>query len=205
MADIVCHGVPSPALFQEWLRVLEDAKDKAVARYEHRPKSMGWGHFERVTFADGSSEQMTRWSEAWKAYFYDNRSLRPSCYRCPYTVSEDRSGDVTIADFWGIENTPLAGVRDGLGVSLVLANTPAGLALLPRLGVDLWESTLADAWPRNPMLERPSTYEGERGEVWRDLYEKGLLATMRHHRFLKSPVRAAASCCKRVIKRLLRR
>lgn len=205
MADIICHGAPSPALFQEWLRVLENERGRAVARYEHRPKSVGWGHFERLTWADGSSEQRTRWSEAWKAYFYDNRSLRPSCYRCPYTVSEGRSGDVTIADFWGIESTPLSGIKDDLGVSLVLVNTSTGLGILPCLNVDVWGSKLADALPRNPMLTGPSMYEGERDEVWRSVYTKGLLPTMRYHGFIKSPWRAAASRVKRAVKRVLGR
>lgn len=205
LADIVCHGVPSPAIFQEWLRALEDVRGKTVAHYEHRPKSMGWGHFERVTFADGSTEQGTRWSEAWKEYFYDNRSLRSSCYRCPYTVSKGRPGDVTIADFWGVESTPLAGVRDGLGVSFVLANTPVGLGMLSCLDVDYWETPLADALPGNPMLERPSTYEGDRREVWRGVYAYGLLATMRGHGFVKPLWRAAASRCKQAVKKLLER
>lgn len=197
--------MPSPALFREWLRTLENARGKAVARYEHRPKSMGWGHFERVTFADGRIEQMTRWSEAWKRYFYDNRSLRASCYRCPYTVSRGRPGDVTIADFWGVENTPLAGIKDRLGVSLVLANTPEGLAVLPHLDAVYWGSTLADALPCNPMLERPSTYEGDREEVWRDVYERGLLVAMKGHGFVKPLWRVAASRAKRVVKGLLGR
>ena len=204
LADIVCHGVPSPALFQEWLRVLENERGRAVALYEHRPKSVGGGHFERLTWADGSSEQRTRWSEAWKAYFYDNRSLRTSCYRCPYTVSEGRSGDVTIADFWGVEDA-LCGIKDDLGVSLVLANTPVGLGVLSCLNVDLWEATLADALPRNPMLARPSIYEGERDEVWRGVYTSGLLPTMRHYGFIKSPLRAAASRVKRAVKKMLGR
>ena len=204
-ADIICHGVPSSAAFQEWLRTLEGKRGSAVERYEHRPKSMGWGHFERVTFADGRSEQGTRWSEAWKRYFYDNRSLRPSCYRCPYTTVAGRPGDVTIADFWGIEGTGLSPLCDSLGVSLVLANSERGLRMLAALDADFASADVADALPGNPMLVRPSTYGGRRPEVWEGVYRDGMLATMRRERFLASPARAAASRAKRAVKRILGR
>ena len=203
LIDIVCHGVPSPAAFQEWLRTLEEVKGSTVVRYEHRPKSMGWGHFERITFFDGSSEQGTRWSEVWKRYYYDNRSLRPSCYRCPYTTVSSRPGDISIADFWGIEKTHLASFYDPFGVSLVLANTGKGMRALSKLDVDYEAASLADALPRNPMLAHPSVYEGKLSEVWEGIYRDGMLATMRRERFLASPVRFMVSRVKRFVKKTL--
>lgn len=204
-ADIICHGTPSPALFQDWLRQLETARGCGVVRYEHRPKSYGWGHFERVTWKNGRSEQRTRWSEGWKRLFYDNRCLRPSCYRCPYTVSCGRPGDFTIADFWGIENTSLASFSDSLGVSLVLINRPQGLAVLSALDVELQQSSLEDCLPRNPMLERPSTYKGKHSTVWEGIYQSGLIAVMQHERFLVSPMRFWGSRAKRAAKRIAKR
>lgn len=47
-ADIVCHGVPSPGIFQGWLAELERARGSQITEYAHRPKTMGWGHIERV-------------------------------------------------------------------------------------------------------------------------------------------------------------
>lgn len=185
--------------------MMEESRRSSVVRYEHRPKSMGWGHFERVTFSNGRVEQGTRWSEAWKRYFYDNRSLRPSCYRCPYTTVERRPGDVTIADFWGVEHTGLSSLYDHLGVSLVLANNHFGLELLRRLDVNLVEASICDALPRNPMLEHPSTYEGRLSEVWESVYCKGMLDTMRDERFIVSPFRTAASHAKKLVKKVVGR
>lgn len=205
-ADIICHGVPSPGVFQGWLSELERARGARVVRYEHRPKSMGWGHFERVAWEDGRTEQGTRLSETWKRLFYGNRMLRPSCYRCPYTVAEGRPGDLTIADFWGVEATPHAQGNDGaLGVSLVLANGPAGLRVLSALDIDCEHATMAEALPRNPMLRRPSTYEGVREPPWRELYEVGLLAMVKRERYLASPIRFLASHAKSVLRRILGR
>lgn len=204
-SDIICHGVPSPAAFQEWLRLLEDARKKDIRRYEHRPKTMGWGHSERVTFSDGSSEQGTRWVETWKRYFYDNRSLRPSCHFCPYTTIAARPGNITIADFWGIKNTQLAFFYDNLGVSLVLANDERGLKMLARLDVEYVKADIADALPGNPMLEHPSTYKGNKSAVWEGVYRDGMLVTMKREKFLVSPARSVGSRMKKTVKKLLGR
>lgn len=205
-ADIICHGVPSPGVFQGWLAELERARDARVISYEHRPKSMGWGHFERVTWGDGRVEQGTRLSETWKRLFYDNRMLRPSCYQCPYTVVVGRPGDLTIADFWGVEMTSHARRGDGiLGVSLVLANGPTGLGILSKLDIDLELAAIAEVLPRNPMLERPSTYEGEHDAPWRKFYDEGLIAMAKSERYLISSVCFLALRVKRTAKRILGR
>ncbi|OUO58152.1 hypothetical protein B5F74_11000 [Collinsella sp. An271] len=205
-ADIICHGVPSPGVFRGWIAELERARDARVVRYEHRPKTAGWGHFERVTWEGGRTEQGTRFSETWKRLFYGNRMLRTSCYRCPYTVVEGRPGNLTIADFWGVEATQHARDDDAaLGVSLVLANGPAGLRVLSGLDIDLEPATMDEALPRNPMLQRPSTYEGDRDASWRELYGDGLLAMTRRERYLASPARFLVSHAKRTAKRILGR
>lgn len=205
-ADIVCHGVPSPGVFRGWLAELERMRGARVVRYEHRPKSRGWAHFERITWEDGRVEQGTRLAEAWKRLFYGNRMLRPSCYGCPYTVTRGRPGDVTIADFWGVEATPHARSGDAaLGVSLVLVNGSAGLRMLSELDADLGVATLAEALPRNPMLERPSACEGEHDEPWRGLYADGMLGMARRQRYLASPARHVAMRAKRALKRFLGR
>lgn len=202
-ADIICHGTPSPEAFQGWLAELELARGKRVVRYEHRPKSPGWGHVERISWDDGSMEQGTRWADAWRRYFYDNRSLRPSCYRCPYTVVADRPGDVTIADFWGIGDTPFARPDDAvLGVSLALVNSPRGLNVLSQADVSLIEVPIEAALPRNPMLLHPSSAKGDRAPVWESLHRDGMLGMMRRDRFLLSPARQLVVRAKALIKRM---
>lgn len=205
-AEMICHGVPSPGVFQEWLAELERARGTHVASYEHRPKSMGWGHCERISWEGGRTEQGTRLSETWERLFYGNGMLRPSCYFCPYTTTEGRPGDVTIADFWGVEVTPHARGDDSeLGVSFVLANSPTGLRVLSKLDIDLEVAALAEALPRNPMLERPSSCGGDRSIPWRELYAGGMLSMAKGQRYLVSPARFFALRAKRALKRILGR
>lgn len=204
-ADIICHGTPSPLAFQGWLAALESFRGMSVVRYDHRPKNTGWGHVERIVWEDGTVEQQTRWADAWRRYFYDDRSLRPSCYQCPYTKTV-RDSDITIADFWGVEGTTCARPDDGaLGVSLVLANTPQGLRVLSHIDADLIEAKLESAIPGNPMLLRPTSSKGDRKPVWASLYRDGMLGMMRRNRFLLSPAIWVAVRARATIKRLLRR
>lgn len=200
-ADIICHGVPSPPVFQEWLSMVEALRRKKIVGYEHRPKTKGWGHFERITWQDGRCEQGTSISEGWKRLFYDNRMLRPSCYRCPYTTVSKRPGNITIADFWGVENTAHARPGDmALGVSLVLVNDELGLRQFSSLDLEVEIAELSEAISRNPMLVRPSMCEGAREAVWKDLYENGMYGMARKNHFLVSPLLFLASRAKRRIK-----
>lgn len=119
-----------------------DQRDSEVVAYEHRPKSMGWGHYERFTLANGKTEQDTPLANIWRNLFYGNKMLRPSCYQCPYT-SLKRESDVTIADFWGIEDSSRPELTDDLGVSLMLANTECGVRLIQRI----ISFDLIEVWP----------------------------------------------------------
>lgn len=200
--DVICHGVPSPNVFQGWLAEMERARGARVVAYEHRPKTFGWQqHFERVTWEDGRIEQNTRYTETWKRLFFDDKMLRPSCYRCPYTVAYSRPGDLTIADFWGIETTSHVQPNDqALGVSLVLANDEVGLSILSELNIEYEIASLAEALPGNPMLEHPSSYIGDRDEPWNDLYAGGMLSMVKSEHYLVSSIHFTLSRIKRALK-----
>lgn len=200
-ADLICHGVPSPGLFAAHLRFLERRLGRKVVAYNHRPKNRGWRHCEAVTCDDGNVQQGSRMVESWKRLFYGNRMLRPSCYACPYTTS-NRSSDVTIADFWGIERTGIAAFSDDLGVSLVLANTPMGFDATKRCEIDACISSLEEALPGNPMLSRPSSCAQPRELVWESLCSDGYDGMMKRFRFLPTRARFAGARVKRLLHRL---
>lgn len=190
--DFVCHGVPSPGIFQEHVRFLEAKTGDVITGYEHRPKNKGWGHCELFRTNGGVAYQGVRLSESWRRLFYSNLVLRPSCYECRYAMTE-RFSDITIADYWGIEHTEIADFRDELGVSLIIANTVRGHDVVRECDVTLLSSQIEDALPGNPMLSHPSTYSGDREAIWKSLYHNGYESTLRSYRFFPSVVRYAAS------------
>ena len=124
--DIVCHGVPSKKIWDAYLHWQEQKKRSKVARVDFRnKKDYGWhDHVETFYFESGKSTS----SRIFRNLFYGHMILRPSCYECPYK-SIMHPGDITIADYWGIEKAAPE-FDDNKGVSLVLVNNEVGERIL---------------------------------------------------------------------------
>jgi coenzyme F420-reducing hydrogenase beta subunit len=137
--DFICHGVPSPKVFRlhrneliyKTAYTLND-----LLFFTFRDKTEGWKKFSllfKFKAGDTKAEEEIRISNTKDAFlrgFPFNIFLRPSCHSCPSKGLKSGS-DITLADFWGIEND-YAYFDDDKGVSLVIVNTPNGL--------EIWDS-----------------------------------------------------------------
>lgn len=129
LVDIVCHGVPSPMVWNDYLKYIEKKQKKKILSVDFRDKQkFGWtAHNETVVFQDGSDYS----DKTFRTLFYSHLILREDCFKCPYR-SLNRISDITIADCWGItEHYPE--FDDDKGVSLVLINTDKGQATYNRM------------------------------------------------------------------------
>lgn len=163
-AEVVCHGVPSPAVWQTYLsNILSGVRDaESIQTVSFRDKSDGgsWSDYRlKLTLraAAPSVEPITLVNQhfgenVYVAAFLRNLSLRPACYECPF--KSGRSGaDIALGDFWGIQEE-IPQLHDEKGVSLVVARTEKGLAALGRLNDCRLEKVEYDAGLRhNPALE----------------------------------------------------
>ena len=114
--DIVCHGVPSPQLWRDYVAEFEHRNNDSIAKVNFRDKDLfGWrAHFESFLMTSGTMLVIRNSANA----FYNHCMFRESCYNCKYTTP-NRKTDFTIADYWGIEkNVPE--FDDNKGVSLFL-------------------------------------------------------------------------------------
>ena len=120
--DIVCHGVPSPLVWADYLAWESRKAGSAPAEVLCRDKRRyGWrSHVVSIRFQNGKEAHR----KVFPRLFYSHRILRPACYQCPYK-STHHPGDITIADFWA-DAQALPGFRDDKGVSLVLINSERG-------------------------------------------------------------------------------
>lgn len=123
LVDIVCHGVPSPYIWRDYLTYLENKYKGKVVKVDFRDKSrIGWaGHIESYTFDNGEKIETKKYTNL----FYKHIMLRESCGTCHYT-NFHRPSDFTLADYWGWEKTNSSINKDNKGVSLVLVNTEKG-------------------------------------------------------------------------------
>ena len=127
LIDLVCHGVPSQKIFNQYIESLEKKENGIVINYEFRNKK------KLLNIIDSSSvmykldkekkiKEVKSFSfedEFMKA-FYGGLIYRPSCFSCPYATSK-RVGDITIADFWGIEKK-YHKLNPQKGISLLIIN-----------------------------------------------------------------------------------
>ena len=63
--------------------------------------------------------------------FSENVCLRPSCYACGFKTL-NRQSDITLADFWGIQNV-FPEMDDDKGTSLVFINSRVGEAMFDKV------------------------------------------------------------------------
>lgn len=166
--DIVCHGVPSPKVWAAYLQWQEERNGAKIVAVDFRNKrDFGWrAHRETLVFDNGKRVH----SRVFRNLFYAHAVLRPSCYECPYK-SVRRPGDMTIADYWGIEKAAPA-FDDNKGVSLVMVNNAAGQRLFQAVqGEVKWKQTrLEDSM--QPPLEAPFPKPADREQFWRDFSGK---------------------------------
>lgn len=164
--DLICHGTPKV----ETLKASIPAKALQI-------------DFDNVEFRNNSNFMIsfkkadkTVWSRPlahdlymkgfFKALFY-----RDCCYNCGF-AKQERVGDITLGDFWGLDMTSVNTVMEK-GISLVLVNSTKGKKLMEIVKDDIEmvarpfeEAVAGNNQLRHPM---PSTW---RHRIYKKLYPK---------------------------------
>ena len=159
--DLVCHGVPSPGVWEDMVRSIEARKGKTLQAVRFRNKVTGWkdSHFTTV-YADGSVDSAPLFATEFGRAFGRALFLRPSCYHCAYT-SLNRPGDFTLGDFWGLRPDELPEQQEK-GVSLLMVNTPHGSHLFDQLPLSRQAYPAERAIAGNPRLASPIQQPADR-------------------------------------------
>lgn len=125
--DILCHGTPSQ---QMWLDYIHENFDlDKVEGIDFRNKRNGWRSDQLyVRWKDGSANAIPWPESAYEEGFQRNISLRDGCEDCEFG-GHQRQGDLTIGDFWRVEEYDPA-LNDKKGTSVVLVNNATGEMLL---------------------------------------------------------------------------
>ena len=172
LCDIVCHGVASPAVFEDYIKLCEKKYKKSVQTHRFRSKYNGW-HRETSCniYADGVVDYRSHESQMFLSIYIDDITQRESCTNCPYTTTS-RCSDITLGDCWGIEKI-CPEFDDNKGISLVMCNTEKGRNGIAHLldDVSYIELTMDEATMKQPHLQRPVQYGKKYQQFW-DIYEK---------------------------------
>ncbi len=131
--DLICHGVPSPMVWQKYIEYRRmQANGGSIEEISFRSKNTGWkGYSTTFFFEAGLKYQAAHNQDPMMQVFLKNLCLRPSCYDCAFKTKARRS-DITLADFWGIQNV-LPDIDDDKGTSLVIIQSEKGKEIFQKI------------------------------------------------------------------------
>lgn len=172
--EVLCHGVPSKKVIDNYLKMMEEKHHKKIVRIHFRFKDDN--HPWRVSCcccccSDGTVifDESTLDSVFWTG-FLGNVCLRKSCAICDYAKKE-RGADITLGDYWGIWEDNSFHYDHSKGVSLVIPNSKKGDDLLEASKSTI-EMIVADkelAYRHNLTLSKPFTASSKRDYFFANL------------------------------------
>ena len=130
LMDFICHGVPTPLIWEKYLR---DNFTK-VTNASFRDKNRGWEEFSMRVESENGEYNCSRYTDPYIRMFLANVTLRPSCYSCGWK-DPNFCEDITVGDFWGVSKINPAW-NDNKGTSVVIIRTEQGEKLLDILKND---------------------------------------------------------------------
>ena len=178
LVDIVCHGVPGPYLWRDYIEYIEKKYKDIVSEVHFRDKhKYGWrSHKESFKLLNG----LDITSGTYTFLFYEHIMFRHSCGVCPYT-NIYRPSDITIADFWGWEKINPDFNSDDKGASLILLNTDKGVQLFEKIKNKMIVIRVNIEDCLQPNLCYPSIINSNREKFEKDYTRKGIVYVMKKY------------------------
>lgn len=169
--DFICRGVNSTKVFLKYIKMLENEYGARAIKIKFKDKTYGWHLFStRIDFANGKKYIKDHYHDLFmRGYLNTNSFIRPSCYNCQFKKFPGPA-DITLADFWGIDNIN-SKLDNDHGTSLVILNSEKGKCFLESIGSRIFSQacTLEDASAGNPCLTRSVEKKAGRDAFFRDL------------------------------------
>ncbi len=149
--DLICHGVPSQKMFEEEIRrmgfsyndTIEDINFRYLNQRNLKIKSQNKEIIQNCV------------DNFYYNAFLNSIIIRENCYSCKY-AQNNRVGDITLGDFWGLKDK-LEFIHDK-GVNCVLINTEKGNQIFENIKkyIDYEEQDVNIALNGNDQLNHPS-------------------------------------------------
>ncbi|MFI3331334.1 MAG: Coenzyme F420 hydrogenase/dehydrogenase, beta subunit C-terminal domain [Rikenellaceae bacterium] len=169
LMDIICHGVPGPFVWRDFLAYNQQKYNKKITGVEFRDKQKhSWAsHVERLDFGDKH-----KFSTIYRNLFYSHLTLAHACGVCHF-ANTTRPSDVTLGDYWGYERTDPEFAKDNKGCSLIFCNTQKGEEWFSLIKdqVNFLPAKLENCLQTN--LKRPSKINPQREKFEKDYCAKG--------------------------------
>lgn len=167
--DLFCHGVPSPKLFEKYIKELEKENDDKVINYDFRDKETGWETYSNKVSLK-SKEIITKNNENdYMKLFLSDVALREACYQCNFKLGNKYS-DITLGDFWNVKKY-YPEMDDTKGTSAIIINTEIGLNIFSSIkeNINYKECKIEEIIEGNPSLVNSCKYNPKRNAFFEQL------------------------------------
>lgn len=179
-ADFICHGVPSPRVFGDYIRSEETRHGGEMISFRFRNKDRGWSQtgLQLGTLAKYKGGNQVRkypaFMDPFMNAFLEDVCLRPSCHECSFKTMPKDYADFTMADFWGV-NKVNKELNDGRGTSLLLIHSDKGRAFWESVshGFHYKEVGYEESVRRNKPLTHSARRNPKRKAFFEDYGRKG--------------------------------
>ena len=203
--DVACHGVPSPGLWEKYVKAFEETHHCKLKSVNFRDKARSWRQYDVVyTNTQNEDIRIAAEDDIFLSLFRQDMTLRPSCYNCP--SRNGRSGsDITLADLWSVHRTA-PHMDDDRGTSLVLVNSEQGRAQIEALKIEeICKVDPAEAVKENGGFAEEVVIPAKREEFFKGVhstknlikYMKGYIVRTPLHKKIYRKIRRALSKMKR--------
>ncbi len=169
-ADMVCHGVPTPKLWREYMKYQENKYHSKIVAANFRDKSFGWEKYSLcLKFENGREYRKKNQYDPYMRMFLQNSFLRESCFQCEFK-NINRNCDFTFSDFWRVSHS-CQYMDDDKGTSLVFIHSKRGNELFNLLKTQVISSevTMEQALFENSAVNQSSQCPSNRVEAIRKL------------------------------------
>ena len=175
--DFICRGVNSNKAFNSWIKEIESKNKSNVDNVWFKYKIGGWKSSPmrtRVDFSNGTYKVYEGFDNLYMyGYLFQNLYLRPCCTKCRFKGS-DRSSDVTVGDFWGLQKE----LDDDKGTSFVMLNTEKGEQIFASIEKNIISGFAENStFASNPMFS---------SNVERSIKSNKFLALLDNYKFSKA-------------------
>jgi len=203
--DIICHGVPSPKVWNKYLEYREKEDGEIPLEINFRSKENGWKNYNLKFRYNGREYKNNQNTDKYMQAFLKNVSLRESCYNCSFKKI-NRLSDITLADFWGIEKVKPK-MFDDKGTSLVIVNSKKGNKLFNSIQDEIVkeEININEAIKYNPSMITSFKPDKNREKFFEHLDNMEFKELVNKYTEKPNFVKKCISKGKKIVKRIVKR
>lgn len=119
--DFICNSINSPLAYRKYLEELEQRYKSPLKMIRFKDKKNGWTRLNiRMIFENGKVYEEDKYNSLWgKGLIKHNLFQRECCYECNYRELAHSFADITVGDFWGLEDEDAYNMFKGISIAMI--------------------------------------------------------------------------------------